>query len=164
MRGYLGDPQATAATIDADGWLHTGDIVTVDKDGWFSVTDRVKELIKYKGCQVAPAEETRPHGVSVFSVDPGLLPIGLGEAALSSPADQHTPAGRVHRWIKGQFDAGRGADPDQAVGLILALASGRADRLSGRHLCVSENLEALLARIDEIERDDLHTLRLRTGT
>jgi NAD(P)-dependent dehydrogenase (short-subunit alcohol dehydrogenase family) len=110
------------------------------------------------------AEETRPHGVSVFSVDPGLLPIGLGEAALSSPADQHTPAGRVRRWIKDQFDAGRGADPDQAVGLILALASGQADRLSGRHLCVSENLEALLARIDEIERDDLHTLRLRTGT
>jgi acyl-CoA synthetase (AMP-forming)/AMP-acid ligase II len=56
MRGYLGDPQATAATIDADGWLHTGDIVTVDKDGWFYVTDRVKELIKYKAYQVAPAE------------------------------------------------------------------------------------------------------------
>lgn len=56
MRGYLGDQQATAATIDADGWLHTGDIVTVDKDGWFYVTDRVKELIKYKAYQVAPAE------------------------------------------------------------------------------------------------------------
>ena len=56
MRGYLDDPQATAATIDADGWLHTGDVVTVDEDGWFRVTDRVKELIKYKGFQVAPAE------------------------------------------------------------------------------------------------------------
>ena len=65
--------------------------------------------------------------------------------------------------IRDQFDAGRGADPEKAVGLILALASGKADRLSGRHLCVSENLESLLARIDEIERDDLHTLRLRTG-
>ena len=109
------------------------------------------------------AEETRPHGVSVFSVDPGLLPIGLGEAALSGRADRQTPTGRVHRWIRDQFDAGRGADPENAVGLILALASGKADRLSGRHLCVSDNLEALLARIDEIERDDLHTLRLRTG-
>jgi acyl-CoA synthetase (AMP-forming)/AMP-acid ligase II len=56
MRGYLGNQQATAATIDADGWLHTGDIVTVDKNGWFYVTDRVKELIKYKAYQVAPAE------------------------------------------------------------------------------------------------------------
>jgi acyl-CoA synthetase (AMP-forming)/AMP-acid ligase II len=56
MRGYLNNPEATAATIDADGWVHTGDIVTVDKDGWFRVVDRVKELIKYKGFQVAPAE------------------------------------------------------------------------------------------------------------
>jgi acyl-CoA synthetase (AMP-forming)/AMP-acid ligase II len=56
MRGYLADPQATAATIDADGWLRTGDIVTVDENGWFHVTDRVKELIKYKAYQVAPAE------------------------------------------------------------------------------------------------------------
>jgi acyl-CoA synthetase (AMP-forming)/AMP-acid ligase II len=56
MRGYLGDPGATAATIDPDGWVHTGDIVRADSDGWFYVTDRVKELIKYKGYQVAPAE------------------------------------------------------------------------------------------------------------
>ncbi len=56
MRGYLGNPEATAAMIDADGWLHTGDIVTVDEDGWYFVADRVKELIKYKGLSVAPAE------------------------------------------------------------------------------------------------------------
>ncbi len=56
MRGYLGNPAATAATIDADGWLHTGDIVTVSEDGWYVVADRVKELIKYKGLSVAPAE------------------------------------------------------------------------------------------------------------
>jgi acyl-CoA synthetase (AMP-forming)/AMP-acid ligase II len=56
MRGYLGAPEASAATVDADGWLHTGDIVTVDADGWYYVADRVKELIKYKGLSVAPAE------------------------------------------------------------------------------------------------------------
>ena len=56
MRGYLGNPEATAATIDPDGWVRTGDIVTVDQDGWYRVTDRVKELIKYKGHQVAPGE------------------------------------------------------------------------------------------------------------
>jgi acyl-CoA synthetase (AMP-forming)/AMP-acid ligase II len=56
MHGYLGDPEATAATIDAAGWVHTGDIVTAGQDGWFHVADRVKELIKYKGYQVAPAE------------------------------------------------------------------------------------------------------------
>jgi acyl-CoA synthetase (AMP-forming)/AMP-acid ligase II len=56
MRGYLGNEEATAATVDADGWLHTGDIVRADPDGWLHVVDRVKELIKYKGRQVAPAE------------------------------------------------------------------------------------------------------------
>ncbi|MFD5265365.1 4-coumarate--CoA ligase family protein [Streptomyces sp. NPDC058335] len=56
MKGYLGRPDATDAMIDGDGWLHTGDIGRVDADGWLFVVDRVKELIKYKGFQVAPAE------------------------------------------------------------------------------------------------------------
>ncbi|MBE8477170.1 4-coumarate--CoA ligase family protein [Streptomyces justiciae] len=56
MKGYLGRPDATAAMIDTDGWLHTGDVGHVDADGWLFIVDRVKELIKYKGFQVAPAE------------------------------------------------------------------------------------------------------------
>ena len=54
--GYLGDPAATAATIDADGWLHTGDLAEVDADGYVTLTGRLKELIKVSGFQVAPAE------------------------------------------------------------------------------------------------------------
>jgi len=56
MRGYWNDPEATARTIDREGWLHTGDVGHGDADGYFYVVDRVKELIKYKGMQVAPAE------------------------------------------------------------------------------------------------------------
>ncbi|CAN5316189.1 4-coumarate--CoA ligase family protein [soil metagenome] len=56
MRGYLHDEEATAAVLDADGWLHTGDLARVDDDGWLYLVDRLKELIKYKGYQVAPAE------------------------------------------------------------------------------------------------------------
>ncbi len=56
MKGYLNNPTATANTVDRDGWLHTGDIGTADEDGYFYIVDRLKELIKYKGFQVAPAE------------------------------------------------------------------------------------------------------------
>jgi acyl-CoA synthetase (AMP-forming)/AMP-acid ligase II len=54
--GYLHRPQETARLLDPDGWLHSGDIGHVDDDGYFYVVDRVKELIKYKGLQIAPAE------------------------------------------------------------------------------------------------------------
>lgn len=56
MRGYHNKPDATAATIDEEGWLHTGDIGYADEDSQFFIVDRLKELIKYKGFQVAPAE------------------------------------------------------------------------------------------------------------
>ncbi|MFC5501276.1 AMP-binding protein [Lysinimonas soli] len=56
MLGYLGQEQATHETVDDDGFLHTGDIAQVNHDGSFQIVDRLKELIKYKGYQVAPAE------------------------------------------------------------------------------------------------------------
>ena len=56
MIGYLNNPEATAQAIDQDGWLHSGDVGRADADGFFYILDRLKEFIKYKGFQVAPAE------------------------------------------------------------------------------------------------------------
>ena len=56
MKGYFNKPEATAACMTDDGWFKTGDVAVVDELGWYKIVDRVKELIKYKGMQVAPAE------------------------------------------------------------------------------------------------------------
>ena len=56
MQGYLNNPSATAETIDGEGWLHTGDVAIIDEHHHMSIVDRLKELIKYKGFQVPPAE------------------------------------------------------------------------------------------------------------
>jgi 4-coumarate--CoA ligase len=56
MKGYLNNSEATAATLDSDGWLRTGDVAIIDEDHHMTIVDRVKELIKYNGFQVPPAE------------------------------------------------------------------------------------------------------------
>jgi len=56
MAGYLGQPEATADVLGADGWLRTGDVGVLDADGYLTLVDRLKEMIKVKGYQVAPAE------------------------------------------------------------------------------------------------------------
>ncbi|KAL2348845.1 hypothetical protein Fmac_002845 [Flemingia macrophylla] len=56
MSGYLNNEEATISTIDKDGWLHTGDVVYFDHDGYLHLSDRLKDIIKYKGFQIAPAD------------------------------------------------------------------------------------------------------------
>lgn len=56
MKGYWNTPEATAETLPGGGWIRTGDIVQMDEEGYVTILDRKKEMIKYKGYQVAPAE------------------------------------------------------------------------------------------------------------
>src|SRR5439155_66485 len=80
MSGYLNNPEATAATLDAAGWLHTGDIGHVDADGYFTIVDRLKELIKYKGFQVPPAELEAVLRTHPAVSDAAVIPIPDEEA------------------------------------------------------------------------------------
>jgi long-chain acyl-CoA synthetase len=59
MLGYYGNDEGTAATIEPDGWLHTGDIATMDEDGYFTIVDRMKDMILTAGYNVYPAEIER---------------------------------------------------------------------------------------------------------
>src|SRR3712207_9496520 len=97
MKGYLGRPEATAQTVDAEGWLHTGDVAYADEDGFFYIVDRAKELIKYKAFQVAPAE-----------LEAVLLTHGsVGDAAgIPSPGDEG--GGGPEGVVRGQKGAGFG--------------------------------------------------------
>jgi len=80
MQGYLNRPDATAAMIDSDGWLHTGDVGYADADGCFFVVDRVKELIKYKGLQIAPAELEAVLLAHPSVADAAVVPLADDEA------------------------------------------------------------------------------------
>ncbi len=82
MKGYLNNDEATEATIDSEGWLHTGDVARIDADGHMFIVDRVKELIKYNGFQVPPAElealiVTHPAVADVAVI--GVPDVGAGE-------------------------------------------------------------------------------------
>jgi acyl-CoA synthetase (AMP-forming)/AMP-acid ligase II len=111
MRGYLNRPDATAATLDADGWLHTGDVGYVDAGGYLRVVDRVKELIKYKGMQVAPAELE-----AVLLAHPGVA-----DAAVIPIPDE--VAGEVPKAYV--VPRARPDDPDAFAAEVAAFVAGR---------------------------------------
>lgn len=75
MKGYLNNDEATKLKIDKEGWLHTGDVVYFDEDGYLYVVDRLKEIIKYKGFQIAPADLE-----SVLMSHPQILDAGVTAA------------------------------------------------------------------------------------
>ncbi|MBI3634813.1 MAG: 4-coumarate--CoA ligase family protein [Candidatus Rokubacteria bacterium] len=108
MKGYLNRPQDTADCIDRDGWYHTGDVGYVDDEDWFYIVDRTKELIKYKGMQVAPAELE-----ALLLTHPAVL-----DAAVVRKADEE--AGEVPKAyvVLKPDDASRATAADAIMGWI----------------------------------------------
>jgi NAD(P)-dependent dehydrogenase (short-subunit alcohol dehydrogenase family) len=105
--------------------------------------------------------EAKDAGVRIFAVHPGILQTGLTAAAMLSDAPPDSPDGRVADWFRRQVEAGQDVPPERAASLIVALARGEGDTLSGRYIEALHDLAALAVRAEEIRRGDLYTLRLR---
>ncbi len=133
MLGYLGNQAATDAMLEKDGWLHTGDIGHYDSDGHLFVVDRLKELIKYKGFQVPPAELealllTHPAVADAAVVglpddEAGEIPVAhvvLRQGASATPEEiQEFVAGQVAHYKQVRKVVITDAIPKSASGKIL---------------------------------------------
>ena len=106
------------------------------------------------------AAEASHSGVRVFSVHPGITPIGLTERALAGSAPPGSAEASIHAWIRQQLRTGQGADPALAARLVIRLAAGHADALSGCHLSVHDDLDAILADPDHTRCRDRYQLRV----
>jgi NAD(P)-dependent dehydrogenase (short-subunit alcohol dehydrogenase family) len=91
------------------------------------------------------AAEASRSGVRAFSVHPGITPIGLSKRALAGAAPPGSAEARIYAWIRGELRADRGAEPALVARLVTRLATGDADQLSGCHLSVHDDLDAILA-------------------
>ena len=106
MKGYLNNPEATAHALDADGWLHTGDVARLDEDGSLWIVDRIKELIKYKGYQIAPAELEALLLTHLAIADAAVIPLRDEEAG-EIPKAFVVPSGSITADEVTQFVAER---------------------------------------------------------
>jgi NAD(P)-dependent dehydrogenase (short-subunit alcohol dehydrogenase family) len=107
------------------------------------------------------AAEAGRHGVRAFSVHPGITAIGLSECALAGGAPPGSAEAQIHAWVRQELRAGRGAEPALVGRLVTRLAAGHADRLSGCHLSVHDDLDAILACEQDVR--DRYQLRLAAG-
>ena len=109
-RGYLDDPEATAAAIDADGWLHTGDLGTIDADGYLRIVGRIKDMFIVGGFNAYPAEienlllrHPRIAQVAVIGVpDERLGEVGEGVRRAARRARRSTPA-EIVEWARAEM-------------------------------------------------------------
>jgi NAD(P)-dependent dehydrogenase (short-subunit alcohol dehydrogenase family) len=95
-------------------------------------------------------------GVHVFAISPGTVRTAMAEHVLESEAGK-----KWLPWFRKLFDRGRDVPAEKAAQLVVQLATGRADALSGRFIDVTDDLAKLLERWEEVKRDDLYTLRVR---
>lgn len=109
-------------------------------------------VIRFTECL---ALETKPYGIAVFSISPGTVRTAMSEYALNSPEGK-----KWLPWFKRIFDEGLVVPPERPAALVLELASGRADSLSGRFLSVYDDLDQLLKSAEELVQKNLYALKV----
>jgi NAD(P)-dependent dehydrogenase (short-subunit alcohol dehydrogenase family) len=102
------------------------------------------------------AAETRPHGVSVFSILPGTVRTAMTETSLNSPEGREWIP-----WFRRFFDEGLDVTPERSARLVLDLASGAFDELSGLYLTIFDDLAAIALEIERVRKEQLHSMRVR---
>jgi NAD(P)-dependent dehydrogenase (short-subunit alcohol dehydrogenase family) len=116
-------------------------------------------LVRFTECL---ALENQPHGIAAFAIAPGTVRTAMSEYSLTSPEGQ-----KWLPWFKRLFDEGFTVSPERPAALVLELASGRADALSGRFISVYDDLDQLIANAADVQQKNLNALkveRLATGT
>jgi NAD(P)-dependent dehydrogenase (short-subunit alcohol dehydrogenase family) len=103
------------------------------------------------------ASETEEHGIKVFAIQPGILRTSMNDYLFDSAVMR-----QWHPWFHQLYEERREDLPEPALQLVVALASGLADALSGRFIDVDTDIAELVRRAETIVQDDLYTLRLRT--
>lgn len=99
------------------------------------------------------AAETADNGVTVFAISPGLVRTALTDQVLASDPGQ--------RWYARRSSVVKWSEPEQAAKLSVLIASGKADSLSGRYLRISDDIDDLVRRAEEIAQQDLYALRVK---
>jgi acyl-CoA synthetase (AMP-forming)/AMP-acid ligase II len=131
MKGYLKNPEATASCLDADGWLRTGDIATIDADGYLFIHDRLKELIKVKGFQVAPAELEAVLVAHPDVADAAVIGVPDDEAGevpaafLVAAGDRRLTLEELDAWFEGQLAHYKRVRQVEYIDAIPKSASGK---------------------------------------
>lgn len=107
------------------------------------------------------ALEAKEHGISVFAIHPGTVRTQMNENLLESNVVRER-APTIKQWYQDVIDESRDAPPERSAELVLRLASGQADALSGCYISIDDDVAELVRRAAEIERDGRYTLRLNT--
>ena len=111
-------------------------------------------LMRFSECLAA---ETKAHGVAVFAMGPGTVRTAMAEHALNSPEGR-----KWLPWFSRIFEEHVDVPPERPARLALELASGKVDALSGRLLSVMDDLDTVLKNVEEVEKGNLYSLRVRT--